>query len=119
MDPKIPRRTGKARPEAKIQDAIIRFLRYREWFVKATHGSAFQSGFPDLYATHSRYRQRWIEVKLPDMKGSRFTPAQLEVFPKISAHGAGIWIMTAATESEYRKLFRPPNWHLYLDIMKG
>lgn len=118
MEPKKTRRTGRARPEAKIQTAIIMFLRARDWFVKSTHGGPYQAGFPDLFASHTKYRQRWIEVKLPGFKGSHFTPAQLEIFPQMCGHGAGVWILTAATDEEYQKLFGPPNWHVYLPIMR-
>lgn len=118
MEPKSLRRTGKARPEHKIQQEIITMLRAREWYVMVMHGSMFQSGVPDLYATHTLYRARWIEVKLPDMKGSHFTPRQREVFPKLCAHGAGVWVLTGATESEYRKLFKTANWYQYLPEMR-
>jgi len=80
----------------------------------ATHGNLYQRGFPDLYATHFKFGPRWIEVKLPNMKGSRFTPAQMESFPKLRANGTRIWILTAATESEYQKLFKPDNVQYYL-----
>lgn len=104
-------------PEEIIQDAIVAFLRARQWFVKATHGNMFQSGFPDLYATHYHHGIRWIEVKNP--KKYEFTPAQLEDFPKLTAHGTRIWILTAATESEYKKLFQEANWYQYLMNMRG
>lgn len=113
-----PKRYGKKGPEAKVQNAIIDFLRARGWFVMVTHGNMYQSGFPDLFSCHSRYGQRWIEIKLPGMKGSKFTAAQLEDFPKICANGSGVWIMTGTSESEYEKLFRPPNWYQYLDAFK-
>lgn len=112
---KIKPREG---PEAKIQDEIVKLLRYKGWYVKITHGNMFQSGFPDLFCCHSRYGQRWIEVKLPDMKGSHFTPAQLEDFPKICANGSGVWVLTAATEYEYEKLFQPPNWYQYISFRR-
>ena len=79
-----------------------------------THGNMYQCGFPDIYATHSRYGIRWIEVKLPEMKGSKFTPAQHEHFPKLLANGTRIWVLTAATEFEYNKLFSPCNLPYYL-----
>jgi phosphoserine phosphatase len=79
-----------------------------------THGNMYQRGFPDLYATHHRYGARWIEVKLPKMVGSKFTPAQLECFPKLRANGTRIWILTAATKEEYDKLFKPDNVMLYI-----
>ena len=104
------------RPEARVQQEVIKLLRYKGWFVKETHCNMFQSGFPDLFCCHTRYGQRWVEIKL--LVGSRFTAAQLEDFPKICANGSGVWILVAATESEYEKLFKRPNWYVYLDILK-
>lgn len=111
MEPKqLPKR---GRPEDKIRDALVIYLEERGWYVKVTHGSAYQSGFPDIYATHRIHGPRWIEVKLPGMNGSRFTNVQLDVFPKMSYNGTKIWILTAASDSEYRKLFQPENWNEY------
>lgn len=76
----------------------------------------YQSGFPDLYCCHLRYGQRWVEVKMPTRYS--FTPAQIETFPALSAKGVGVWILTEATESQYKLLFQPANWHLFLEIMK-
>lgn len=104
------------KPETKIQQSIIDFLKVRDWGVRQTHGNMYQSGFPDLFAYHLRYGTRWIEVKVDGHYS--FTVAQLEVFPEFSAKGVGIWILTAATNTEYQKLFRPANWHMYLQIMK-
>ena len=101
-------------PEAEIQKDIIKMLRLRGWYVKTLHGGKFQSGMPDLFASHKLYRIRLIEVKLPEMKGSRFTAAQLDVFPKLILNGAAFWILTAATETEYQKLFDEPNAYKYL-----
>ena len=109
----LPKKRGK-RPEAIIQGKIKDALRLRGWFVKSTHGNAYQSGFPDLFVCHSRYGQRWIEVKLPDMKGSKFTSAQVENFPKFSANGSPIWILTGDSDYEIDKLFGPENWYQYL-----
>jgi len=106
----VPR--DKHGPEWHIQKRIIKLLRGREWYVKETHGSAYQSGFPDLFACHSKFGQRWIEVK--NLKKYSFTAAQLECFPKFNAHGSGIWILVDATEDEYKKLMKPPNWYWYL-----
>lgn len=102
------------RPEDIIQEAIVRFLVAREWFVRPTHGNQYQSGFPDLFAAKRRYGQRWIEVKNPE--SYKFTPAQLETFPKMSAADVGIWILTAGDQREYDKLFNRPNWFTYLSI---
>jgi hypothetical protein len=105
-------------PERLIQDKIIKRLRYLEWYVKETHGNMFQSGFPDLFACHHKYGQRWIEVKLPGMVGSKFTGAQLEDFPKLCANGSPVWVLTGDSDDEVNKLFKPHNWASYLDIWK-
>lgn len=102
-------------PEAIIQEQIIHFLRAREWLVKVTIGNAYQNGFPDLFAAHRSYGQRWIEVKQPVHYS--FTAAQLLEFPMFCAHGSGIWILCAATQEEYLKLWKPPNWTAYLFML--
>lgn len=94
-------------------------LEYKGWFVKSTHGNMYQSGFPDLYCTHRSYGQRWVEVKLPGMHRSKFTPAQLETFPKLIQNGSGVWIITAATYEEYDKLFEKCNYWKYSASFKG
>lgn len=88
------------------------YLKARDWFCKETHGNAFQSGFPDVYATHSKYFQRWVEIKVPEQFS--FTPAQLRDYPKFNAFGSPIWIITAATDEEYAKLFKPSNLNEYI-----
>lgn len=110
----MQRRLFKAKegPEAKIQRELIDFLKVRDWLVKETHGNIYQFGFPDLYAAHRKYGQRWVEVK--NATKYEFTPAQLEFFPQLVAHGIGVWILVAATEAEYEKLFKPCNWYHYL-----
>lgn len=113
MEPLKLKRTAAQGPEADIQREIIKMLRYKGWYVKRIAASTYLSGLPDLYATHYNYKARWIEIKLPNMKGSRFTAAQLEEFPKLCANGAGVWVLTAATEREYDKLFEPCNWTHY------
>lgn len=110
-------RNFKDSPERRIQDAIIEMLTIRGWYVMETHGNMFQRGFPDLYATHSQFGGRWIEVKNPEQYS--FTAAQLECFPKMTAFGTGIWILVAATECEYNKLFKPANWWVYNTNFKG
>ncbi len=105
-------RNFKVGPEAKIQREIIQMLTLKGWYVLETHGNMYQRGFPDLFATHATEKQRWIEVKQPT--GYSFTPAQIETFPKLVAHGSGVWVLTAATESEFLKLRKPPNFWVYM-----
>ena len=118
MKPFRPRKHGAQGPEAKIQRAIIKMLELKGWFVKATHGNAHTDGWPDLWAGHPLYGSRWIEVKRPDMVGSKFTKAQLRDFPKFCTNGSAVWILTAATEDEYMKLFDDYNWWLYTSVLK-
>lgn len=105
--------SGRQGPEAKVQKAILEMLRQRQWHCIVTHGSLYMSGVPDIFCCHKSYGQRWVEVKLPEMKGSRFTAAQLREFPKLCANGSGVWILTAATDSEYYKLFKESNFSYY------
>ncbi len=110
MDPD-KKKLKREQPEKKIERAIMTMLKDRDWFVMKMHGNAFQKGVPDLYACHYRYGARWIEVKLPHMIGSQFTTHQLEVFPRMEAAGAKVWILTGANEHEYDKLKGPSNFH--------
>lgn len=105
-------------PEAIIQAAIIEMLELKGWFVKVTHGNMYQSGFPDLFATHASYGPRWIEVKKPGFKGSKYTKAQLKDFPLFCSNGSSVWVLTAATEEEYLKLFDEFNWWKYLSVVR-
>lgn len=102
------------KPEAIIQEAVIKMLRYKGWYVKRIPGSTALCGFPDLFATHSMYGIRLIEIKRPEMKGSKFTAAQLQDFPKFASNGAGIWILTGDSETEYKKLFKKYNYWEYM-----
>lgn len=99
-------------PEAKIQEAVIKMLRERGWFVKVLHGNLFQSGMPDLFICQRRYGSRFVEIKNPEAYS--FTSAQWETFPRLIAEGVGVWILVAATEIEYQKLFQKPNLWIYM-----
>lgn len=118
MEPFTPRKFGGQGPEAKIQRDIILMLETKGWWTKTTHGNAHTDGWPDIWASHKTIGNRWIEVKLPNMKGSHFTSAQLRDFPQFNNVGGGVWVITAATEEEYLKLFKEPNWWMYLSILR-
>lgn len=74
-------------------------------------GNAYQKGIPDLYAAKLGFGTRWIDVKNP--KRYSFTRDQKIKWPRWENAGIGIWILTAATQAEYDKLFEPPNWRDY------
>ncbi len=99
-------------PEARIQQAIIAFLEDRGWEVKVMSASLYIYGFPDLWAGHRKYGERWIECKNP--ASYKFTPAQLEFFPIMIACKCPIFILTAADEENYKRLFGKSNLWIYM-----
>lgn len=112
--PKIRNKHG---PEYGIQHEIVTFLRERGWYVERlvggeVRGGAVQSGLPDLFACHKKFGFRFIEVKYED--SFRFTKAQKWKFPLLMEHGCGIWVLTAATDEQYNRLFQTPNLWDYL-----
>lgn len=102
----------KSNPEEQIQNKIIAYLEARGWLVRVVNAGARNFGWPDLRIAHSHWGGFWVEVKLPNMKGSRFTKAQREWFPKMVQNGDHIWIMTAANDHNYNLLFTRPTGNL-------
>ncbi len=111
MNPKILPK--KQKPESIIQTDFTKYLILRKWSVRSTHGNLHQWGFPDLFCCHMSFGARWVECKCPT--GYRFTSAQLEYFPELNSHGVGVWVIVAATDYEYEKLFKPQNWWHYIE----
>ena len=110
---------SKKNPETILQADIMKMMTFKGWFCKNTHGNMYQSGFPDFFATHQRYGHRWVEVKMPNRSGNPFTGAQMETFPELCAHGSGVWVLIADTETEYEKLFKKFNWWQYTGAFKN
>ncbi len=98
-------------PEDAIQRRIVSAMELRRWFVRETHGNAFQKGFPDLFCWHATYGLRWIDCKVPAR--FKYTKAQVIQWPKWEAGGVGVWVMFADSEEEYGKLFKPHNFRDY------
>lgn len=104
-------RRSKHKPEWYIQQDLIQFLEDRQWLADPTHGNLYQKGFPDLWCHHKRWGYRWIDCKV---KGRySFTRDQKLKWPLWESYGVGVWILTAADQEEYDKLFKPPNWRDY------
>lgn len=108
MLPFTAKHTRRDGPEGKIQEDIIRKLESFGWFVQVILGNAIQNGMPDLFVSHPRWGQKWIEVKNPG--GYSFTERQQQKFPILHAHGVGIWILFSAEDDELVKLTKPANW---------
>ncbi|MHC4301841.1 MAG: hypothetical protein ACYS7Y_31630 [Planctomycetota bacterium] len=106
-----PRIREKHGPEWRIQQDLIKFLKARGWLVEVTQGNMFQKGFPDLFISHPRFGQRWIDVKNP--VSYTFTKDQRRKWPIWEKYEVGIWILVGANDDEYDKLFKPPNWREY------
>lgn len=109
----LPTSIKKGELEASIQHNIVRKLRTHEWLVRRVACNAENKGWPDLYAMHHKYGPRWIEVKRPNFKGSRWTSDQIKCFPRMNQNGSPIWILTSDSDTEYTKLFRPQNFSMY------
>jgi len=92
-------------------------LEDRGWFVRATHGNAYQKGFPDLFAFNESFCKvqygafRWIDCKVEE--NCRYTKAQCQEWPLWEEKGLGVWIIMEATDEWYAKLFDPPNFRDY------
>ena len=99
-------------PEHKIQRQLIEYLTNRGWHCEVMHGNAFQRGIPDLWIWNPRLKlYRWVDVK--HAARYSFTKEQRIKWPLWASLGIGIWILTAAKQEEYDKLFGPPNWKDY------
>lgn len=114
---KRPNIRAKHGPEYGIQNDLVRFLQARGWHIERIIGNALQHGLPDLYAGHPSFGQRWVEVK--NESRYDFTRAQKHKFPILDHFGIGIWVLVAATDTEYDKLFGPPNWRDYWKTRYG
>jgi hypothetical protein len=95
------------------------YMKHKGWHTEKTHGSMFQSGFPDLYAMHPTHGQRWIECKVLRNNNIHFEQTQIVKFPIWISHGVKIWIIygedfrsvagASALHSAYMTLFKEAN----------
>lgn len=100
------------REEDSIQEDMVAFLRLRGWTVAETHGNAYQKGLPDLFCWNQKHNLfRWVDMKNPNRY--RFTKDQCKVWTGWEKEGLGVWIITAATDEEYQKLFGDANFRDY------
>lgn len=105
----IKKITSRGHPETDLWRALRTLMQRDGWYVKKMHGSKFQSGLPDVYASHRQFGERWIELKVDN---NTLEQSQISEFGKMSAGGCRIFILRKI--SEYPDvLFRAPNWAHY------
>ena len=107
--PKIRQPHG---PEWFTQNAVAKMLRAKGWLVIRLVGLSWQYGLPDLMIFHKDFGMWFVEIKCEDHY--RWTTHQRWRFPVLTEYGAGIWILTDATEEQYERLFKRPNLWDYM-----
>lgn len=88
---------------------LKKFMEARGWLVEKVTASAYLIGWPDVFACHREFGQRWIEMKRPNV--GRLNDDQRRVFMKWHNAGVRIWVVTSV--EEYGLLFKEPNWFWY------
>jgi hypothetical protein len=106
-----------------ISDPFRNYLKHMGWHTEKTHGSQFQTGFPDLRIMHPKYEPRWVETKLIHGNTVHLTTAQLQKFPIWILNGEKIWVIAGrdfrgiegkqSLIRAYQRLFEPPNAYLF------
>ena len=110
MNYRHPRRTVRSGPEKKGQNELILFLQIKGWCIEKLHGGMYQQGFPDLYAMHPVYGDRWIEMKA---KGGKLRKSQIRKFTEWSKYGKQVYVLEGS--EHYSRLFKVRgNWLNYL-----
>ena len=102
-------RKKRARPEDKLANELRRFMENRGWCVEKTHGSMYQSGWPDFLCMHSVWGTIWIENK--SLTG-KLRPSQITKFLAWEKVGAKIFVCRGL--KDYHKIFEKPNWGDYI-----
>jgi len=105
MDYKKPR----TNPEAAGANRLSRLMRRKGWMIWKHGAGKFVSGWPDYYAAHPSWGTKWIETKAP---GGKLRPSQIKRFSAMSKYGVEIWVLE--DERDYMKLFKKPNWRMYM-----
>ena len=101
-------RKPKTQPEHQASNTLVNYMRGRGWGIWKIGGGRFTVGWPDFYAFHPEYGERWIEMKTPTGK---LRASQIKRFINMSKHGVRIWVLTSY--EQYMKLFQTPNWRQY------
>ena len=99
----------KTSPEAAGSARLVRLMRRKGWGVWKHGAGKFASGWPDFWARHPKWGTKWIETKAP---GGKLRPSQIKKFSEMAKYGEPIWVLES--EEDYMKLFKEPNWRMYM-----
>lgn len=84
-------------------------MELRGWLVMKMGAGKYVSGWPDCYAAHIKWGQRWFETKVP---GGKLRASQIKRFAKLAQYGVEIWVLEGP--ETYMRLFKNPNWRQYI-----
>ena len=99
------------KPEYKTKrtkNDLVKYLEIRGWLTQRMSADAFLKGFPDLFCADNKWGTRWVEVRRPE--NHTLNKAQRRRWALWDELRIGIWVLTAATQEEFNKLYKPPNW---------
>lgn len=105
----LQRKKTKQKQETLKGQELVAFMRERGWSIKKTHGNMYQSGWPDYYAYHRDYGQRWIELKT---ELGKLEDSQVFQFKDMMNKNVGVWIIRG--KEDYNLLFKEANFNHYL-----
>jgi hypothetical protein len=102
-----------------VGQPFTRFMEFKGWKVKKTHGNQYQEGFPDSYCYHHMFSPRWVEFKVWDGNTLSLTSSQKRCFPEMMTRQVPIFVIIhtdlrgnqSELERMYKKLFTEPNVH--------
>jgi len=115
----------KTQPESyKVANPMKRMMKDLGWTFYNINPGTHTDTFPDTWAGHPIYGERWIEWKVRYDNTVHLTTSQKKVFPIQIKCGMRIWCIAASdlrgTENYskrkkmYNKLFEEPNGYLML-----
>ncbi len=102
-------RKPRGKPEAKGANRLCNYMRARGWGIWKIGGSKYTVGWPDYYAYHPQHGHRWIETKT---KTGKLEPSQKIRFRELTDKGDKVYVLT--DEKHYDRLFKEPNWIMYV-----
>ena len=116
---------SKTQPESyKVANPMKRMMKDLGWVFYNVNPGTHTDTFPDTWAGHKIFGERWIEWKVRYGNIVHLTDSQKVVFPDQMKRGMRIWCIAAEDlrykvnfhkrQKMYNKLFEEPNGHLMM-----